>query len=293
MCGDTLSSAWENESRTHRPRTPQTHPWLDTKIGNEIRRFQKDIAEKEFFNALYSGEVEEIYWSGGEPLLWDMHWQAMQFLIDADFAKNVTTRYNTNLSVIEWRKRNLFHDILPHFKHSTVLASLDGVGELGEYIRSGFNWNTWKTNFLQAKERFSESSNIEFIIDTTITLPGLMGAIELFDFINSENTQVDVRYVSPTAGNLLMSPLTLPKEIRKNIIDKILFHIFPKLNHNNFNFAKALIDIKNKDDLDISFDSIKKEKDQFLKLEVIRKETLIFSEIVKNNFLLEKWWNDI
>ena len=37
MCGDALSSSWEQESKNHRPWTPQTHPWLDDELNQEIK----------------------------------------------------------------------------------------------------------------------------------------------------------------------------------------------------------------------------------------------------------------
>ena len=44
-----------------------------------------------------SGVVEEIYWVGGEPLMYDIHWRAMDRLAEDNNLHKVHLRYNSNL----------------------------------------------------------------------------------------------------------------------------------------------------------------------------------------------------
>ena len=65
--------------------------------------------------------------------MWDMHWKAMQRIIELGFAKEVYVRYNTNLSRTSFKGTKLF-DLLPEFQDWQICSSLDGTGEVGEYI---------------------------------------------------------------------------------------------------------------------------------------------------------------
>ena len=80
--------------------------------------------------------------------MWDMHWKAMERIIELGFADEVYVRYNTNLSRTEFRKgSNLFDLIKLQFNDWQVCASIDGIGETGEYIRDGLNYEQWLRNF--------------------------------------------------------------------------------------------------------------------------------------------------
>ena len=147
MCGHQLSSSWEIEIRRNNAWSPVYDLWMTPEVGQQIKDFQKNMAEKEFVDAMKTGKVEEIYWVGGEPLVWELHWQVMQDLVANGFSKKVYCRYNTNLSLIERKGIHLFRDLLPSVKDYMMCCSLDGVGAIGEWIRTGLQWETWVQNF--------------------------------------------------------------------------------------------------------------------------------------------------
>ena len=71
-CGDMLSSAWESEQRTHRmiDYTNPKNGWMQPAVRSEISRFQDTQIEAEFSTAVEQHRVEEVYWVGGEPLMY-------------------------------------------------------------------------------------------------------------------------------------------------------------------------------------------------------------------------------
>ena len=87
--------------------------------------------------------------------MWDMHWKSMERIIELSFADEVYVRYNTNLSRTSLGKSNLFN-LLGYFNDWQVCASMDGTGEVAEYIRDGLNYEQWLRNF---KEGLSVSTN--------------------------------------------------------------------------------------------------------------------------------------
>ena len=167
MCGDQLSSSWEAERRAmgDYDQEENTDFWAQKKNKPAIETFQREVAEKELWEAVKNGTIEEIYWVGGEPLMWEIHWEIMQYLIDHDLAKNVWIRYNTNFSRTTYKHWDL-RNMLPHFKMVQICASIDGTGDIVEYVRHGIKWDQWISNFkdfMFLKEQYGEYG-IAFIL---------------------------------------------------------------------------------------------------------------------------------
>ena len=178
MCGDMLSSSWEAESRKQTAWNKESQPWMASPLREQIIKFQDTQVVQEFIDAVETKTIKEIYWCGGEPLMWDMHWKAMQRIIELGFAKEVYVRYNTNLSRTSFKGTKLF-ELLPQFQDWQICSSLDGTGEVGEYIRDGLNYEQWLRNF---KEGMAVAKTArEMRLDYTITMPGLLELKNMFD----------------------------------------------------------------------------------------------------------------
>jgi hypothetical protein len=72
--------------------------------------------------------VEEVYWVGGEPLMYEQHWRYMKRIVELGDGPRVYARYNTNLSRVDYRGVNLYRDILSGLRDWQICASLDGTG---------------------------------------------------------------------------------------------------------------------------------------------------------------------
>ena len=84
--------------------------------------------------------VQEIYFAGGEPLVMEEHYRILNRLVEMNRAHEVTIKYNTNFTNLQYKKTNVL-DLWLLFKKVEVGASLDAYGERAEYIRSGCNWD--------------------------------------------------------------------------------------------------------------------------------------------------------
>ena len=77
MCGDMLSSSWEAESRKHKTWSKESQPWMrKDPLREQIKKFHDTQVVKEFIEAVETKTIKEIYWCGGEPLMWKIHWEA-------------------------------------------------------------------------------------------------------------------------------------------------------------------------------------------------------------------------
>lgn len=295
MCGNLLSSSWEEEQRRHNDWNPEQDLWMRPEVKQEIVRFQKDVARKEFQDALEKGEVEEIYWVGGEPLVWPEHWQSMQMLVERKMADQVFCRYNTNLSIIERKGVHLFRDLLPHFKGYMIQASIDGTGEIGEYIRSGLRWERWLENF---KEGLTYSKREhDLVMDLTLTLPGLFSVVDLVRTAEELKTRIYPKLVYAFDPSITISPLALPREVLENFIDDILVELKPLVTHRTQPVVDLLKDLRGRETHLEKYSEaqqglIQGKRNQ-LQLEKIRKAKTSLDEIYALRPDVNEWWRSL
>tara|TARA_B110000093_G_scaffold100899_1_gene108442 strand:+ start:1 stop:1128 length:1128 start_codon:yes stop_codon:yes gene_type:complete len=137
-CGPVYSSSWLPDAK---------------KLNWPVEDWQKVVTTDEIdgldnykFLESQVGEVEKIYFAGGEPLLMPEHWYILEMLEKAK-RFDVKICYNTNTSKLTYKGKN----VLDYWKQwepgkIEVWASLDEIDGRGELIRSGTHWPTVEEN---------------------------------------------------------------------------------------------------------------------------------------------------
>lgn len=217
MCGPMLSSAWETEARKQN----KIEPWMEKPVKKQIETFQKDVVEQEFATAVEEHRIEEVYWVGGEPLMYEQHWRYMQRIIELGDGPGLYARYNTNLSRIEYKGIKLYDDILAKIRDWQICASLDGTGEVGEYIRTGLNYKEWLQYFAMGA-KFAGGDRRKMRIDFTLTLPGLFEIVNICRLARDQNVDILAKVVFAFTPDIAMSPLFLPKKILHDYVNELL-----------------------------------------------------------------------
>lgn len=216
MCGPMLSSSWETEARKQN----KIEPWMEKPVKKSIDAFQKDVVEQEFADAVEQHRVEEVYWVGGEPLMYEQHWRYMQRIVELGDGPGLYARYNTNLSRVEYKGINLFTDILSNIRDWQICASIDGTGDVGEYIRTGLNYNEWLENFKAGvwHSRYPRQMRIDF----TLTLPGLWEVPLICMLAERMGVEILAKVTFAFTPDIAMSPLFLPRKHLDNIVNELL-----------------------------------------------------------------------
>ena len=284
MCGDMLSSSWEAESRKQGTWNTDNQPWMASPLREQIKKFQDTQVVEEFLSAVESKTIKEIYWCGGEPLMWDIHWQAMQRIIELGFAKDVYIRYNTNLSRTSFKGIKLF-DLLPQFQDWQICASLDGTAEVGEYIRDGLNYIEWKNNF---KEGIAVAKTArEMRLDYTLTLPGLLELKNMFELSQELDVEILTKVMFTFSDDEILSPLALPRELLHTIIDEALAYMEPRATRKQRILIDVLKNLKTRD----TFTATPKGKQRQERIDAIRKQDI--KKILAKDTRILAWWNNI
>jgi len=216
MCGPMLSSAWEAEERHHNPQFESNNPWAVGDNRKAIRKFQKEVAVEELWSAIKERRIKEIYWVGGEPLDWPEHWAMMLYMVKHDIAKDVYVRYNTNLSRTVYNGIDIY-ELLPAFRDWQICASLDATYSIGEYIRTGLDYEKWLSAWMTGIAIAKHPRQMR--IDLTLTLPGLIGLHDMAKLSNDSGIQLLTKVTFAFSPDIIMSPMSLPRDVLDRFIN--------------------------------------------------------------------------
>lgn len=142
-CSSTLSSLWGEE---------YNHIWKNDNsfIGGGAKTLSKDnnylaiYIDNDHINEIITTypNVIRIAFVGGEPTIHEEGLRFCEELIRIDRAKNITISYVTNLTNLDDRLLDIWHQ----FKSVHISVSIDGYDKVNEYIRYPIKWNKVENN---------------------------------------------------------------------------------------------------------------------------------------------------
>jgi sulfatase maturation enzyme AslB (radical SAM superfamily) len=159
-CGPHFSSQWAKE------------------LNHSVEIKTQNISD--YKDIIINDDVQWLYFTGGEPLILRDHWEILEELIQKNLAKNIKLVYNTNLTTLKYKDKNII-DIWKNFKSVEVRCSIDAVGEPLEYIRSGSNWLKIKDN-IESLLSVINNTNIKLLITPVLSILNLWFIDKLFEF---------------------------------------------------------------------------------------------------------------
>ena len=131
-CSSEYSTRWIEEEREY-----------NLSNGREFDESMYKTIEKSYGisdNSIIN--LKEIYIAGGESLYMTEMYKFLEGIKDKS---KITLHIHTNLSLLKFKKYDIF-ELLKDFNTVNFFISCDGIGEIGEYIRTGFNWETFTKN---------------------------------------------------------------------------------------------------------------------------------------------------
>jgi pyruvate-formate lyase-activating enzyme len=199
MCNHSFSSNWYEDAK--KIEHGGWFPFLsgeDTKVLKASKTIVEDIIP-------YLGKIKSFYFAGGEPLITPEHYKLLKWLYenveeeetDRGTHKALSIHYNTNLSTIKYNEDELIN-YWKAFRKVQLAISCDGVFDVGEYQRTGFNHFTFVKNMEEilnhatplTSTSFPDGFSYSFQYTTTI-----FNIEHIFDFINF---MIDEGYIQTT-----------------------------------------------------------------------------------------------
>jgi hypothetical protein len=286
-----LSSSWESEQKQNHM-VDWTNPknnWMRSDIRGQITHFQENQVEAEFAAAVERHAVEEVYWVGGEPLMYEQHWRYMKRIIELGDGPKLYARYNTNLSRINYRGIDLFGDILSRVRDWQVCASLDGTDHIGEYIRTGLDYEQFKRNFEHGLQYATNPRQMR--IDFTLTLPGMFEVDAIQRLAKQFGVEMLAKVIFSFSPDIVLSPLALPRHILDPWIDELAGRSAGAM-------RDVLLQLKNRPCFEEQWpdsyrDGLSRGKARVLRLEQIRTQKITMTDILGSRPDVLEWWMKI
>jgi len=290
-CGDMLSSAWESEQKQNQMvdwANPKNN-WMRNDTRAEITNFQDSQIEAEFSEAVEQHLVEEIYWVGGEPLMYEQHWRHMKRIIELGDGPRLYARYNTNLSRIQHRGIDLFDDILSHVRDWQICASLDGTDHIGEYIRTGLDYEQFKRNFKHGLQYAKNARQMR--IDFTLTLPGMFETDAIQQLAKQFGVELLAKVIFSFSPDIILSPLALPRHLLDPWVNELAGRSAGAM-------RDVLLQLKNRPCFEEQWPDqyqagLAKGKARVLQLEQIRTQSVTMTDILGSRPDILEWWMKI
>ena len=227
ICGSQSSSLWNHEAHVHKDKF-KTEYFMYAQGNNPVIGWSADT--ESLFNKQLDN-CHSVYFAGGEPLINDTHWKILQTLYD-NKKWNVHVRYNTNLMKTQYKGNDAL-EIWKSFPKLSVSASIDAVGKLAEYSRTGTTWDTLESNILKLLKYHKLQVNITTSILTIHKLD------ETIKYLQSLGIN-QVYYFNVLTSPNFMSVNLLPTDHKKELWDKLnlkTLDIDPNLGYNQLKEA--------------------------------------------------------
>jgi MoaA/NifB/PqqE/SkfB family radical SAM enzyme len=136
MCSPHDSSSWIKDWKIQYPQYKTFELKQDQGWNREFDYtwYQKGS----FLDTMKSqaGNIKELYFAGGEPLLIPEHYKILEFMVESGNAKDCILRYNSNGLELP----DKLFDLWKNFKQVKFNFSIDSVGEQNDYIRYPSKW---------------------------------------------------------------------------------------------------------------------------------------------------------
>jgi hypothetical protein len=208
--------------------------------------------------------------------MYEQHWRYMKRIVELGDGPKVYARYNTNLSRVDYRGVNLYRDILSGLRDWQICASLDGTGTIGEYIRTGLEYDRWLDNFgaAVAIQRHRRQVRVDF----TLTLPGMFEVTRIRQLAQEFGVDVLAKVIFSFSSNIVMSPLALPRTLLDPWIDELVIETDGAL-------RDMLVQLKTRPTFEEQWPNTYRQglasgRDRVLQLESIRKQKITMTEIL-------------
>lgn len=217
MCGSWGSTTWfKEEVKLMKVNTEFKRDAVDLKPTVIPASYWED--RKDMFSNL-----ERIDFKGGEPMMQSGMFEFLEFLVKWGISKNITIAYTTNGT----KTPEILKELWPKFKNVKVIISIEGTGDLYNYIRGGDIQNIdqlvenihWFDQFENLHGSFNSAIQIYNIFDLSNILEWMRDRVNASErwHKNPDTFKFDCLVSNPNYLDINI----MPDELKRKAIEKI------------------------------------------------------------------------
>ncbi len=159
--------------------------------------------------------VELVEFAGGEPLMDPLHYRILDLL--ARRADQIKLKYSTNLTTLKFKNSSVI-DYWKKFRGVSIYASVDGINDVYNYIRTGAQFTQIEEN-LSALQSCQEIIFDEIAVACTIQIYNVFQLPEIIEYFSKRNVRFHShRVTAPTFLNTQVLPKHLKQKAEKEIL---------------------------------------------------------------------------
>ena len=157
---------------------------------------------------------DRVEFAGGEPLMDPEHYKILSML--KPYGKNITLKYATNGTTLGIKSGNIY-DYWPNFKSVMVSISMDGIGDVYNYIRGNSEWQLVLDNI----KRIQMMPNIKRIVcSAAVQVGNVMKIDQMIEFLLND---LGVVYWNNFVNHPnLLSAQVLPEPLKKIAAERLM-----------------------------------------------------------------------
>jgi len=171
-------------------------------------------------------EIEYLYLTGGESFVDPTSWEFLQRCVDKDRAKYIDLQVNTN-GTVKLNSEQL--NILKQFKRTNIHLSIDGIGSMAEYTRTGLVWDKWIKNLDRYVENFGRD---DITLVYTVSVLNIWQFADDIEFFKSKGLNIHWQVLWGPEG---LSIANLPNKTKKYLEKKYKNHKYKAVLNTLFN----------------------------------------------------------
>jgi hypothetical protein len=197
-CGSGFSTQWEQEDLKNKV-------WFAKSIPkNDNVEFLNEVVDQ-------IENIETAYFAGGEPLITEEHYVMLEEMIRQG-RTDIQLSYNTNLSNLKFKDKDLLSLWSKFTKNIVIYASVDHYGDRAEYIRSGTDWGLVENNFLTAKK----TPYIQLQMNTVLSVFNCLTIHEFYQYL------IDKQLYKPKDNVYSLYNMSTPEHLSCHILPPTL-----------------------------------------------------------------------
>ena len=156
-----------------------------------------------------------VEFAGGEPLMDPQHYRILDML--KPYGHQIEIKYATNGTTLGISKGRTIHDYWPHFRSVAVNVSLDGIGDVYNYIRGNSDWEAVVSNI----KEIQKIPNVSRIVGAVAVQAS--NVLILGDMIEHFLDELGiVFYTNMVNYPNVLSAQVVPQALKQQAIDRML-----------------------------------------------------------------------
>lgn len=219
MCNPLDSTSWQDWDQV-KPFYEKENNYLVPTVAKLVRKPGQYIGPFDDTDKWWNSfekllpYFKRVEFAGGEPLMDPQHYRILDML--KPYAKNIEIKYATNGTTLGIKGGRTIHDYWPYFKSIAVNVSLDGIGDVYNYIRGNGDFSEVETNIREIQK----IPNVSRVVGAFTAQAGnILQAAECIDyFINSMNI---VFYSHRVSYPNLLSAQVLPTALKDLAVKRL------------------------------------------------------------------------